>query len=1051
MDVIEKTLTKKEPDSEAMKTFGFRLRNQFNTNKVNRRAKELEWLENLRQYKGLYDPDVKIDVNNSKVYPRLTRSKVNIVLSRLHEMLFPETDRNWELSPTPEPEIPKSQVMEIAASLVKTDEAGASILPTADELALAIQKHAKETCSRMANEIDDQFTEMEYPEETKKVLRSGLMYGTGIMKGPLIASRIMRKWKPVKEKGDYEEISEKADRPVLKFTRIWDWYPDMSCVDLDKIEGSFERHIMTKHDLRQLMKRKDFFGSAIKGFLETHRDGNYVPLNWEVELQTIEVEAGSGKSGTSTSISATTGDSDSLSDDFSETTRSTYRQHGKKYEVLEYWGYIDGEDLAACGVEVEDVMLEYEANIWLIGPTIIKVALYEKALDEYKVFYYEKDETSIFGEGLARVMRHSQIAIAAAARMVLDNAACVAGDTQVYRNQTSSSPTSKRPSIVTVKELWESKEKFKSGLRRSKIRCVNEETGEIYYNKIIDVFNNGIRPVFLVKTAHGYFIKATDDHKFLADDGNWKELGDFCCGDLIAVNGSPKKKTGVCIECGVPTTVCGVRCRRCASKKENSKWNMRQAEQAAEDQNALPSTARQRWACQKDKKEECERCGAKKAAGANLHIHHIDGNPHNNDKTNKLTLCCPCHMYVHNRHAYFGIAHAHKYIDFDEIESIEYVGDEQVFDIQMESPDHNFIANGFVAHNCVAGPQLEINWSLLMPDSDMTSFYPRKLWFREGRGIDASYQAIRPLNFDSHIDELLKIVDAFKQFADEETTLPTWMIGQMVNNETAQATSGRLATITISIKDVVKNFDAFTEKIIRDMYAWNMDFSKRGDIKGDFKCKAKGVASLVMKEIRMQALAQLSTTLTDEERDYIPTRELLKEKMKAHDLNITLLTDEEYRKKIEDRQNSLGTRLAVSMQEAEIGYKKAQTAAQLTKAKKANTEAIKEAQTPPDNVEPTDPRLTEGELALQQADLEAKNADSQRKDEEHAQKLQHNEEAHRTKVSIEQSKAAHDIANKDEATKKQLEMKEKSANADIKNKKTQSSAKGVGSKGGKKQ
>jgi hypothetical protein len=758
MDAIKRAFDEDKRDSEVMKSFGFRLRNQFSLNKSYRRPKELEWLESLRQYKGLYDPDVTIEANNSKVYPKLTRSKVNIVLSRLHEMLFPETDKNWEITPTPEPRIAKEIVKEIAMSLVATDEeTGEQTLPTAEDLHLAIIKFAKETCGKMESEIDDQFTEMDYPEETKKVLRSGLMYGTGVIKGPLIAKRTRRRWEPTKD-GDYEEMASDQDTPELKFVRLWDWYPDMSVVDLEKSEGSFERHILTKHDLRQLAKRKDFYGDKITEFLTEHRGGNYVPQNWEVDLQVIETEAAGGKSGSGSvrTSTAITGETDSLTGDDSDSLRTSYRQMGKKYEALEFWGYVDGSDLQSCGIEIDDVELEYAANIWLLGTTIIKAALYEKALDEYKVFYYEKDETSIFGEGLARVMRHSQIAIAAAARMVLDNGACV------------------------------------------------------------------------------------------------------------------------------------------------------------------------------------------------------------------------------------------------------------------------------------AGPMLELNWSLMTPDTDLNSFYARKIWYREGKGIDASYPAIRPLSFDSHITELLSIIDAFKQFADEETTLPTWIIGQMVSNETAQAASGRQATITVSIKDVVKNFDAFTERVIRDMYAWNMDFNPRQDIKGDYKCKARGVASLVMKEIRMQALAQLTTTMTPEEWDYIPKREFLTEKFKAHDINMTLLSEEEVQKIREARESSKQMQLAIQMQEAEIGYKKAQTTAQLTKAKKANVEAIKEAQTPPEETAQTDPRITEGEIALQNTDKVAKEAEIRRKEEAHALELQRKNEAHATKAAIETSKAAHDIANKDKGASHALKMKEKMTEASAK-------------------
>ena len=95
MDEIKSEFQSSKRNSEVMVSFGYRLYNQFTLNESFRRAKELQWLEDLRAYKGIYDPDVKISANASKVYPKITRSKVNIVLSRLHEMLFPENDKNF--------------------------------------------------------------------------------------------------------------------------------------------------------------------------------------------------------------------------------------------------------------------------------------------------------------------------------------------------------------------------------------------------------------------------------------------------------------------------------------------------------------------------------------------------------------------------------------------------------------------------------------------------------------------------------------------------------------------------------------------------------------------------------------------------------------------------------------------------------------------------------------------------------------------------------------------------------------------------------------------
>jgi len=339
--------------------------------------------------------------------------------------------------------------------------------------------------------------------------------------------------------------------------------------------------------------------------------------------------------------------------------------------------------------------------------------------------------------------------------------------------------------------------------------------------------------------------------------------------------------------------------------------------------------------------------------------------------------------------------------------------------------------------SCVAGPMLEENWSLLTPGQDLDSFYPRKIFYREGRGVDAQYPAVRPLNFDSHIPELLKIIDVFKTFADEETCLPTWMIGQMVNNETAQATSGRQAQITISIKDVVKNFDTFTEKVIRDLYHWNMEFNeKRPDIKGDFDVKARGVSSLVMKEIRMQALNQLMPTMAPEDWVYLDRREFLKERLKAYDLNINIKTEEEADKVREAQENSEMNRLQIESMKAEIGYRKAQSMKQLAGAKAHNVSATREAATPPETPPGVNPELQNAEVAQKQAEIEgtqgknqlemAKSADQMQMDREsHAQNLEHDHQKHLLDMGIKAETAKHGMKMKEKAAKAQKEKKPK--------------------------
>ena len=49
------------------------------------------------------------------------------------------------------------------------------------------------------------------------------------------------------------------------------------------------------------------------------------------------------------------------------------------------------------------------------------------------------------------------------------------------------------------------------------------------------------------------------------------------------------------------------------------------------------------WRARQHRKQMCEAC----RATTQLHAHHVDGNPQNNEPTNIQTLCVHCHNFLH--------------------------------------------------------------------------------------------------------------------------------------------------------------------------------------------------------------------------------------------------------------------------------------------------------------------------------------------------------------------------------------------------------------------
>src|SRR5213076_1126208 len=71
---------------------------EFGQAELARRETEERWLKDLRQYRGIYDPEILalIGKNRSKAFVRATRVKVKTVDARVADLLFPNgTERTW--------------------------------------------------------------------------------------------------------------------------------------------------------------------------------------------------------------------------------------------------------------------------------------------------------------------------------------------------------------------------------------------------------------------------------------------------------------------------------------------------------------------------------------------------------------------------------------------------------------------------------------------------------------------------------------------------------------------------------------------------------------------------------------------------------------------------------------------------------------------------------------------------------------------------------------------------------------------------------------------
>jgi hypothetical protein len=75
---------------------------------------------------------------------------------------------------------------------------------------------------------------------------------------------------------------------------------------------------------------------------------------------------------------------------------------------------------------------------------------------------------------------------------------------------------------------------------------------------------------------------------------------------------------------------------------------------------------------------------------------------------------------------------------------------------------------------------------------------------------------------------------------------------------TAAGASMLRGDAALPFKDVVRNFDAFTESVIGSMITFNHKFNGNAAIKGDFTPMARGATTLVAKEVQGMQIDEMA-------------------------------------------------------------------------------------------------------------------------------------------------------------------------------------------------
>ena len=397
---------------------------KFQASENARQFDEKRWLRAYRNYRGIYGNDMAFtESEKSKVFVKITKTKVMAAYGQIIEVLFSSGKFPLGIDPTTVPEdiaeyahVTKEPQQEtrspygfpgdgndlepgatfdsiLGGLKEEYENANFSEGPSKDSRSEPQISPAEISAKNMEKLIHDQLGESSATSVFRHSLFEMALLGTGIVKGPFSYDKVSHKWEKDSETGTNIYNPKSKLVPRIEAVSCWDFYPDPDAVTVDDADYVIERHNYTKTQVRDLMNRPFFREDAVKECLSM--GPNYEARGYESSLLDRET-----------------------TDEFDK----------NRFEILEFWGYLDKELAEQAGLEIDDEMDdldELSVNCWVCNGKILRLVInpFTPARLPYMVCPYEINPYQFFGVGIPENMDDAQTIMNGHARMAIDNLA----------------------------------------------------------------------------------------------------------------------------------------------------------------------------------------------------------------------------------------------------------------------------------------------------------------------------------------------------------------------------------------------------------------------------------------------------------------------------------------------------------------------------------------------------------------------------------------------------------------------------------------------------
>ena len=415
-----------EEKDESYSNLGYLIESRLKESEQARLYDEKRWLRAYRNYRGIYSSDMAFrDSEKSKVFVKVTKTKVLAAYGQLIEVLFSQGKFPISVLPTTDPTgvekyahiKPDNMKNPRMEDIYGFEGDGREMEPgaTADSILNGLAEKyanagfekgaapdlktmpqiepAEEAARNMQKLIHDQLEETHAISVLRHVLFEMCLLGTGVLKGPFNYEQSIHKWS-LNDAGEREYTPATKLVPRIEAVSCWDLYPDPDAVQIEDADYVIQRHIFNRTQLRDLINRPFFRKSAILDVLEG--GPNYETRSYETAL-------------------------------FDRENQEEYSKN--RFEVLEYWGTMDKYLVEEAGIEmpddISDDLDEVQINAWISNGQILRLVLnpFTPARNPFMVCPYEINPYQFFGVGIPENMDDSQTIMNGHARMAIDNLA----------------------------------------------------------------------------------------------------------------------------------------------------------------------------------------------------------------------------------------------------------------------------------------------------------------------------------------------------------------------------------------------------------------------------------------------------------------------------------------------------------------------------------------------------------------------------------------------------------------------------------------------------